>query len=82
MKNMHMVAWILVMIGAVNWGLVGLGWVVGGGSDWNVVHMILGSWAWAEWVIYVLVGVSGIMLAIGCKCDKCKAAGGGAPQSM
>lgn len=70
----------LLVVGAVNWGLVGLGGFFGG--DWNVVHMLLGSWMWLENAVYVLVGVSGVMLAIGCKCDKCKAVsgvGGGAP---
>lgn len=65
--------WLLV-VGAVNWGLVGLGGFFGG--DWNVVKMLFGNWMWLENAVYVLVGVSGVMLAIGCKCDKCKVAGG------
>lgn len=59
MKNMHMVAWILVMVGGVNWGLVGLGWWFGG-ADWNVVHMILGSWPMVEGLVYALVGLSAV----------------------
>lgn len=72
--------WLLV-VGAVNWGLVGLGSFFNG--DWNVVHMIFGSWAsWLESAIYVVVGIAGVMLAFGCKCDQCKVAsgvGGGQP---
>ena len=59
MKGVHMAAWILVMIGALNWGLVGLGWWMGG-ADWNVVHMILGSWPMIEGLVYVLVGLSAV----------------------
>jgi len=65
--------WLLIA-GAINWGLVGLGGFFGG--DWNVFHMVFGTWAWLEWGVYVLVGLVGVMLAIGCKCDKCKADSG------
>jgi uncharacterized membrane protein YuzA (DUF378 family) len=58
MKKLHMVAWVLVMIGALNWGLIGLGGFVGG--NWNVVNLILGSWPQVEWLVYVLVGVSAV----------------------
>lgn len=58
MKKVHMIAWILIIVGALNWGLVGVGGFMG--SDWNVVHMLLGSWASAESLVYVLVGLSGI----------------------
>ena len=58
MKSMHMIAWILVMIGGINWLLVGIGGFVG--SDWNVVHLILGSWPVVEWIVYILVGVSAV----------------------
>ena len=52
-------ACLLVIVGALNWGLVGLGWLVNG-SDWNVVHMLLGQWMMVEAIVYVLVGVAGI----------------------
>jgi uncharacterized membrane protein YuzA (DUF378 family) len=69
--TMSTVGFWLVLVGAINWGLVGLGGFFGG--DWNVVHMLFGSWAWLESAVYVVVGISGVMLAFGCKCDKCKA---------
>ena len=53
------IAIVLILIGALNWGLVGLGWLVGG-SDWNVVHMILGRWMQVEAIVYVLVGIAGL----------------------
>jgi uncharacterized membrane protein YuzA (DUF378 family) len=55
MKVLHAIAFILVVVGAINWGLVGIG-------DWNVVSMILGSIPWLEKLVYVLVGLSGLVL--------------------
>lgn len=60
-KNVEMLGMILVIVGALNWGLVGLGWLMGG-ADWNVVHMLLGSWQTVEAVVYILVGLSGLWL--------------------
>lgn len=62
MKWVELVATLLVVVGALNWGLVGLSWLVGGRADWNVVHMLLGSSTMLEGVVYVLVGVSGLWL--------------------
>ncbi len=69
------IGFYLLVVGAINWGLVGLGGFFGG--DWNIVSMLFGKWMWLENAIYVLVGVAGVMLVIGCKCDTCKAASGG-----
>ena len=76
MKTAHMIAWILVMIGGLNWGLVGLGWWMGG-ADWNVVHMILGSWPMVEGLVYVLVGLSAIYEIVKHKsnCKMCSSGG-------
>ena len=56
------VAKLLVVIGALNWGLVGIGGFAG--SNLNVVNMILGSWPTVEWIVYVLVGVSGVYVLV------------------
>jgi uncharacterized protein len=61
-----MLACILVIVGAINWGLVGLGWLMGG-ADWNVVHMLLGSMMQVEAIVYVLVGLSGVYMLTSCK---------------
>ena len=74
MKAMHMVAWILVVVGALNWLLVGLGGFMG--SSWNLVHMILGSIPALENLVYVLVGLSGVYEIITHK-KNCKMCGGG-----
>ena len=63
----------LVVVGAINWGLVGLGMLLGG-KDLNVVHMIFGSMATLEAIIYVLVGVAGVGKLFCCRCKKCMAA--------
>lgn len=65
------VAWILVLVGAINWGLVGLGYFFN--ADWNVVHLLLGNWMWLEAVVYILVGVSAVAKLFGCRCKTCKA---------
>lgn len=48
-----MLVGILVVIGALNWGLIGLLGI-------NVVNMILGSWPTLERIVYILVGVAGV----------------------
>jgi len=75
MKMLHMVAFILAMIGALNWGLVGIGGFAG--SDWNLVHMILGSWPSVEWLVYILVGISGVVILFTHKkdCKMCSVSG-------
>jgi len=64
----------LLIIGGINWGLVGVAMLMNNGADWNVIHMLLGSWPMAEGVVYVIVGLVAIMKIFGCKCAKCKAA--------
>lgn len=63
---------ILLVIGGINWGLVGVGMLMD--SDWNVVSMLLGTMPTLEAIVYVLVGVAAIVKIFGCKCKKCKAA--------
>lgn len=60
MKWVELVATLLVIVGALNWGLVGLGGFMG--SDWNVVHIVLGFSTTVEWLVYVLVGLSGLWM--------------------
>jgi uncharacterized membrane protein YuzA (DUF378 family) len=63
-----MVAFILLAIGGINWGLVGLGWLAGS-QDWNVVHMLFGSSMELEAIVYLLVGISGVWLLVTHKAD-------------
>lgn len=63
-------AYWLLIIGAVNWGLVGIGHFVG--MNLNVVNLLLGKLGWLEAIVYILVGVAGVMMIRGCKCGTCK----------
>ncbi|HWA32048.1 MAG TPA: DUF378 domain-containing protein [Candidatus Paceibacterota bacterium] len=75
--------WLLI-IGGINWGLVGLGWLFGG-ANWNLVHLIFGFSMTLEAIIYLLVGVAGVIWLFGgckkgkhheCVCTDDKMAGG------
>lgn len=58
------VVMLLVIVGALNWGLVGLGGLIGN-PNLNVVHLILGGLpAVVENIVYLLVGLAGVMLLV------------------
>lgn len=67
MKGLHGIAFILVIIGGLNWGLIGLGGFIA--QDWNVVQMLLGFSPQLEWLVYLLVGVSAVLLVVSHKSD-------------
>lgn len=54
MQTLQKVALVLIVIGAINWGLVGL-------FDFNLVETLFGADNVITKVIYVLVGISGII---------------------
>ncbi|MEI8174486.1 MAG: DUF378 domain-containing protein, partial [bacterium] len=60
---------ILLIVGGVNWGLMGVGMLMD--SNWNVVNLIFGSLPTIEAIVYILVGVAAVMTIFGCKCKKC-----------
>ena len=73
MKNLHKVSLILLVVGGLNWLLTAF--------NWNLVHLLLGSWMWLENLVYILVGLAAINeLAIHkqiCKlCDKSMSSAG------
>ena len=68
---MAMVAKVLVIVGGINWGLVGLGMLLGNAGGWNLVNMIFGSMPVVEAVVYILVGIAAVMAIFDCKCSKC-----------
>lgn len=76
MKALHMVSFILVAIGGLNWGLVGLASFAD--ANWNVVNLLLGSWMQVEAVVYVLVGLATLVLVFKHKgdCKMCDVSGG------
>ena len=83
MKAMHMIAFILTIIGGLNWGLIGLGRLMGG-SGWNVVNMVLGSIPTLEALVYLLVGLAAVWLAVNHKkdCKWCSAGSMSSPNPM
>lgn len=72
------VAKLLVIVGGVNWGLVGLAQLLSSGSNWNVVNLLLGGVPVLESVVYLLVGVSAVFLGVKCaqKCSDGSCSGG------
>jgi uncharacterized membrane protein YuzA (DUF378 family) len=62
MKALAMIGYWLVVIGGINWGLIGLGGFAG--QNWNVVNLLLGSWPQVEWLVYVLVGLSTVWMLV------------------
>lgn len=55
MKALHMVAFLLVVIGGLNWLLVGL-------FAWDVGQLFGGMDALLSRIVYVLVGLSALVL--------------------
>ncbi|MBI4066554.1 DUF378 domain-containing protein [Candidatus Gottesmanbacteria bacterium] len=68
MKVLHMVAYMLLWVGGLNWGLVGL-------FKFNLVNSLLGSMPALEMLVYVLVGLSTVYVVATHKND-CKVCGG------
>ena len=65
MKVLHIVAFILVIIGGLNWLLVAF--------HWNLVDAIFGTGSMASSVVYFLVGVAAIyeLVMHGKNCKTC-----------
>lgn len=60
MKNMNWLDWVafvLVIIGALNWGLVGF-------FNWNLVSAIFGDMTTVSKVIYDLVGIAALYMIV------------------
>ncbi len=57
MKNVDVAAAVLLVVGGLNWGLIGLG-----GPD--LVAALLGQASWASRLVYGLVGVSAVWQAL------------------
>lgn len=53
MKTLDYIALILVVIGAVNWGLIGF-------FSFDLVRVIFGDMTLVSRIIYALVGISGL----------------------
>jgi uncharacterized membrane protein YuzA (DUF378 family) len=56
-KVLHFSTFLLTVIGALNWGLVGA-------FDFNLVTQILGNSPSLVKAVYILIGLSGLVFAI------------------
>ncbi len=54
MKNLHSLTFLLLVIGGLNWLLVGL-------FNWDISQLFGGMDAWFSKLIYILVGLSAIV---------------------
>ncbi|MBQ2639716.1 MAG: DUF378 domain-containing protein [Bacilli bacterium] len=54
METIQKILLVVTIIGAVNWGLIGL-------LDFNLVDMIFGTGSVFSRIIYTLVGISGLV---------------------
>ena len=70
MKALHMVTFILLVVGGLNWGLAALGY--------NVVDMVLGEGSSLATLVYLLVGLSAVVELVSHKkdCRSCGTGGG------
>lgn len=57
MKAIKAISLILVVIGGLNWGLVGL-------FNFDLVATLLGEMSAASRVVYILVGLAAVLLAL------------------
>ena len=56
MKSLHWIALILVIIGALNWGLIGF-------FGFNLVAAIFGQGEWLSRAVYAVVGIAAVIVA-------------------
>ena len=54
-KGLDYTALTLVIIGAINWGLIGI-------FKLDLVSLLFGNMTWISRIIYILVGLSGLYL--------------------
>lgn len=69
MKIVHIVAFVLLLIGGLNWGLVGA-------FDMDVVASIFGAGSHLARAVYIAIGLSAIFAIVHCRfkvgCGCCK----------
>jgi uncharacterized protein len=69
-KSLHVITYSLILVGALNWGLIGL-------FEFNLVSTLFGSMPLLEKIVYILVGLSAVYSATThakecCTCGKCE----------
>ncbi|MFA7308731.1 MAG: DUF378 domain-containing protein [Patescibacteria group bacterium] len=59
MNGLDWVAFILVIVGGLNWGLVGAT-----SGSFNLVKVLVGSWPMVESAVYILVGLAAVYMLV------------------
>ena len=54
METLQKACLVVTIIGAINWGLIGL-------FDFNLVEILFGSGSLLSNIVYILVGISGLI---------------------
>ena len=54
-KTLNCIALTLVIIGALNWGLIGF-------FQFDLIAFLFGNMSWLSRIIYALVGIAGLYL--------------------
>lgn len=67
MKILDVIAWVLLIVGGLNWGLTGV-------FQCNLVDAIFGAGSALSTLVYALVGLSALWCIFRCKsmCSSCK----------
>lgn len=55
MKGVHVISYVLVIVGALNWGLVGF-------FGFDLVASIFGDMSAVSRIVYALVGISAVVM--------------------
>lgn len=53
MNSLQMLSWVIITVGAINWGLVGI-------ANLNLVEALLGAGSPLTQIVYIIVGLSGL----------------------
>ncbi|MBI5139933.1 MAG: DUF378 domain-containing protein [Candidatus Vogelbacteria bacterium] len=70
--KIHWLSWVLVIIGGLNWGVVSVGLFLPDYFNFGAIHMLLQSLPlWVSGIVYLLIGLSAIIMIIGCRCKSC-----------
>ncbi len=59
-RNLSALDWIaviLVIVGGLNWGLIGI-------FSWDLIAVIFGAMSTISQVVYILVGIAAVYLAV------------------
>ena len=57
MRILRIIAYILVIVGAINWGLIGI-------FGFDLVASLFGDMSVLSRIVYTLVGISGILMLL------------------